>query len=49
MAKISFAQLFVAALVFSAVFSWPHAEAERTCGEGIEFRACANQACVVKC
>ncbi|KAI3417857.1 uncharacterized protein J3R85_014124 [Psidium guajava] len=49
MAKLSFAQFFVFALVFTATCVWPHAAAERKCSEYIEFEKCTNGACVAKC
>ncbi|KAL3715269.1 hypothetical protein ACJRO7_007066 [Eucalyptus globulus] len=49
MAKLSFAQFFIAALVFSALSAWPHAEAEKLCHEDIRFENCTKQVCVGKC
>ncbi|KAL3715268.1 hypothetical protein ACJRO7_007065 [Eucalyptus globulus] len=49
MARLSFAQFFIAALVFSAMSVWPHAEAEKWCNEVIGFEKCTIQACAEKC
>ncbi|KAL3754297.1 hypothetical protein ACJRO7_001520 [Eucalyptus globulus] len=51
MAKLSFAQFFIAALVFSALCVCPHALTPPSCSEVLEqdLKDCADQPCVAQC
>ncbi|KAL3715750.1 hypothetical protein ACJRO7_007489 [Eucalyptus globulus] len=51
MAKISFAQFFIGALLFSnfSMSACPLAEAQNLCSELLTFEKCNDQACVAKC
>ncbi|KAI6697699.1 hypothetical protein NL676_017818 [Syzygium grande] len=49
MAKLSFVQFFIAALVLSAMYVWPRAEASGLCHDSTDFPQCTNEACVAKC